>query len=800
MAYTWGYGLSGSAAAYARLEKVTLPGGRQVYYNYESSDEFKALGRVANIAANGSPTDAQKYVAYKYLGASMVVDANHPAVPTGLKLTYAGAASGDYSGLDRFGRVVWQRWLRSNGASAADRHFYGYDRAGNRTWRAERANLSDAGGRDEAYVYDKLDRLIGAKRGILPDKPYQAPYPGDATLDGTVDLSDYTVLSLNWLGSGKTWTQADFNGDGKVDGFDNTILGDNWLTDPNETVARSWSWSLTPTGNWSSSMINDANQTRTHDNANQITSISGVALAPLYDQAGNNVRGPRPADPNANNAAHFRYDAWNRMAKVYLDDGDTAGTLDPNDQLLEACQYDGLMRRTARVTREAVGATPVWRRTDYYHNENWQVVEEWRRTMPVGADPQGTYICSHSALSVYAQYVWDLSYIDSPVCRVRSTETVYYTFDGNRNVTALLNASTGSVVERYLYDPYGRVTVLNGAAGAEKDPNVAEWSPDADNKSDWDNEILFCGYRYDPETGNYIARRRYLTPPLGRWITREPLLGNTPGSGYHDGVNVYQYVVGSPTQRLDPQGLRSLTWIPCSGKTLVVMTDYCCYEDQRKIEKAVCGAYTALVATNAALWNHQNTRPWTTENSFTHHRVLDYFHDGQEYDDKGGGNLGEDISADAKMRGLVNRVRGVTYALEDRLDDSSGTLYQCDGKKGACATARAWVRPYSGYAVHICHLFLHGSEDSPNWLRAKTIIHELSHLYEQTTDSGTYGPWQSGGMGGDTATYIRGENEAGIPQYYNPRKRLSTWPDGQPRVDGPGHADTIAEFVMNWYK
>jgi len=39
---------------------------------------------VANIAANGSPSDAQKYVSYKYLGASMVVDADHPAVPGGL--------------------------------------------------------------------------------------------------------------------------------------------------------------------------------------------------------------------------------------------------------------------------------------------------------------------------------------------------------------------------------------------------------------------------------------------------------------------------------------------------------------------------------------------------------------------------------------------------------------------------------------------------------------------------------------------------------------------------------------------
>jgi len=65
VAYTWGYGLSGSAASHARLEKITLPGGRQVYYKYEDANAFMSLGRVANIAANGSPAAGDKYVAYK---------------------------------------------------------------------------------------------------------------------------------------------------------------------------------------------------------------------------------------------------------------------------------------------------------------------------------------------------------------------------------------------------------------------------------------------------------------------------------------------------------------------------------------------------------------------------------------------------------------------------------------------------------------------------------------------------------------------------------------------------------------
>ena len=65
--------------------------------------------------------------------------------------------------------------------------------------------------------------------------------------------------------------------------------------------------------------------------------------------------------------------------------------------------------------------------------------------------------------------------------------------DANMNVTALV-ATDGDVVERYMYDPYGQVLVLNGADDA--DDQVSDWSEDADNTSDWDNEVLFAGYRF----------------------------------------------------------------------------------------------------------------------------------------------------------------------------------------------------------------------------------------------------------------------------------------------------------------
>jgi len=53
-------------------------------------------------------------------------------------------------------------------------------------------------------------------------------YYGDATLNGTVDISDLAALGQNWNLSGKNWDQGDFNYDGKVDISDLALLGQHW--------------------------------------------------------------------------------------------------------------------------------------------------------------------------------------------------------------------------------------------------------------------------------------------------------------------------------------------------------------------------------------------------------------------------------------------------------------------------------------------------------------------------------------------------------------------------------------------
>jgi RHS repeat-associated protein len=181
---------------------------------------------------------------------------------------------------------------------------------------------------------------------------------------------------------------------------------------------------------------------------------------------------------------------------------------------------------------------------DYYYDEGWQAVE-----VRLGGDPDPL-----------DQYVWDVRYVDAPVVRFHDSNTdddyldtgdnvLYYTTDANWNVTALVDAETGEVVERYMYDPYGKATVLNGANGTDPDVNgttVLEWDPDADGLSDVANDVLFAGYRFDAETGLYATDTRVYHPTLGAWLGRD--------AGYIDTTNLYQYCRSNPATLNDPMG------------------------------------------------------------------------------------------------------------------------------------------------------------------------------------------------------------------------------------------------------
>ena len=264
-------------------------------------------------------------------------------------------------------------------------------------------------------------------------------------------------------------------------------------------------------------------QTRMNNKANEILSTTEAEgqtqwVTPEYDARGNMITMPKPDSPAS--AFTCTWDAWDRLVQVK--DSDT-------DQIIATYRYDGTRRRIAKL----LGANPVNPDVtfDYYYSVR-QVVE----------------IRKDGSEHPYKQYVWGLRYVHSPVLRWRDentdgqdVETLYYTNDANFNVTALVDTS-GNVVERYTYEPYGKVTF-----------RAADWT--VRQSSAYGNEILYTGHRLDTETGLYYGGWRYYHPTLGCWITRDP-------SGYQDGVHLYQYVGSRPLIGNDANGL---SWAGTQG-------------------------------------------------------------------------------------------------------------------------------------------------------------------------------------------------------------------------------------------
>jgi YD repeat-containing protein len=173
-------------------------------------------------------------------------------------------------------------------------------------------------------------------------------------------------------------------------------------------------------------------QTRTHDAANGLTRISGGVggtwISPVYDASGNMTQALKPGAETTR--IWLKYDAWNRLVEVDADSGGSPGSA------LGTYRYDGLNRRISKTA----GTDTL----DYYYNENWQVLE----------------VRKNGSSNPLEQWVWDQRYIDAPVLRWHDSntdgtvdDTLYATNDANMNVTALVDASTGSVVDRYGYDP-----------------------------------------------------------------------------------------------------------------------------------------------------------------------------------------------------------------------------------------------------------------------------------------------------------------------------------------------------------
>jgi RHS repeat-associated protein len=104
--------------------------------------------------------------------------------------------------------------------------------------------------------------------------------------------------------------------------------------------------------------------------------------------------------------------------------------------------------------------------------------------------------------------------------------------------------TAGNVIERYRYDSYGKVTVLD----TNGNPNPT--NPDF---SSFGNCRTFTGQTLDIETCCMYLKRRYCHAIIGRFVSRDPKDSNY--SKMEHSLNMYEYVNSSPVVFTDPNGL-----------------------------------------------------------------------------------------------------------------------------------------------------------------------------------------------------------------------------------------------------
>lgn len=338
------------------------------------------------------------------------------------------------------------------------------------------------------------DQYIGLDRfgRVIDQRTVYSHYSDLDRYSYTYDRNGNVLTKENTLSTtnSEAYSYDDLN---RLGSFDRGTLSGGSIGSP----SRSLDWNLDATGNWDS-IGGGLSQDRTHNAQNQIT--GGVGTTPAYDNNGNMTT-------NQSNYT-LKYDAWNRLVEVK-----NGGTT------LAAYAYDGNGRRVTQ------GSTKL------YYSDQWQVLEE--------RDSGGT---------ARAQYVWSPVYIDAMVQRYAdlntdgdfsdTNEKLYALSDSNFNTTALVDTS-GTVVERYQYDPYGAVTILD-----------ASWTSDSDQLSDVSWIYLHQGSRYDGAVSLYSSRLRDYDPYLGRALQVDPL-------GSPEGISRYQWELSNPIHRLDPSGMFS---------------------------------------------------------------------------------------------------------------------------------------------------------------------------------------------------------------------------------------------------
>ena len=287
------------------------------------------------------------------------------------------------------------------------------------------------------------------------------------------------------------------------------------LTNWNRTNGDSQLWNLTDVGDWADTTINGGIQTRTHNDAHEVLTLTPSGGGQPQVALQHDIKGNLTQDEDGQ---LYTWDFDNRLTSTDVD-ADTVADV--------TFTYDAFGRQVTQTdgTGDGVMTLYVSRTVQVQGVNTGQVVAEYEGvTLPAVMAPTRSF--------TYGRY------LDEPLALLTesgSTLVPLYYHRNRQYSIAGVSDSTGAVVEHYTYSPYGETVILDSAGTTVLSLSTVG------------NTYLHAGRRYDAKTGLYYYRSRYTKPSLGRFLSRDPI-------GYPDGNNAYKHYALSHLW-LDPSGL-----------------------------------------------------------------------------------------------------------------------------------------------------------------------------------------------------------------------------------------------------
>ena len=238
--------------------------------------------------------------------------------------------------------------------------------------------------------------------------------------------------------------------------------------------------------------VNGEETVYTYNALNQLVSENDIVYE--YDLNGNTVRMTSP-----DKSALYVYNAENRLVRATVQSG--------NNVSVEEYKYDYAGNRIAKSSEGGY--------TKYLLDINGEL----------------TYVLAEMNFDNTEKCYYTRG--DELISQERDGKKSYYVYDGHGSVRALADES-GKVTDKYVYDAFGN---LISSYGSTK------------------NDFLFCGEQFDPVTGLYYLRARYMNPSVGRFITMDSYEGSID-----DPVSLHKYLYANanPVSNSDPSGYKNV--------------------------------------------------------------------------------------------------------------------------------------------------------------------------------------------------------------------------------------------------